>query len=181
VLFHRDAGALQAYLVDAETAERYASLSDGQRHHDLLIATENVAGELFDLGAADRLPSDVDPVETAEELERRDVELWDELTRPEEVEPGDRRTLVGLIRRLNDMGFDVEEFEVVRTADGGVVRVTPRVLEEATRPAVGPRSPVSRCRRTRRVASSATSRSTAPGWPTTRARRYPTRWPPTAG
>jgi hypothetical protein len=130
VLFRRDAGALQAYLVDAETAERHPQLSDGQRHHDLLIATENVAGELFDLGAARRLPSDVDPVETAEELERRYAELWDELTRPEEVEPGDRRTLEGRIRRLNDIGFDVEEFEVVRTADGGVVRVTPRVLEE---------------------------------------------------
>jgi hypothetical protein len=130
VLFRRDAGALSAYLVDAETTERHPQLTDGQRYHDLVIATENVAGELFDLGSARRLPSDVDPVETAEELERRYSDLWEELTRPEDLEPGDRHTLEGRIRRLNDMGFDVEEFEVVRSASGGVVRVTPRVLEE---------------------------------------------------
>ena len=43
-LFRRDAGALQAYIIDVETSERYDSLSDGQRQMDLEIATENVAG-----------------------------------------------------------------------------------------------------------------------------------------
>ena len=45
-LFRRDAGALAAYLVDAETGELYPSLTDGQRGHDLSIAEENVVGEL---------------------------------------------------------------------------------------------------------------------------------------
>ena len=50
-LFRRDAGALAAYLVDAETGELHPSLSDGQRLHDLSIAEENVAGELADVEA----------------------------------------------------------------------------------------------------------------------------------
>ena len=130
VLFRRDAGALSAYLVDAETGERHGTLSDGQRGHDLVIATENVAGELLDLGSASRLPSDVDPFETAAELERRYLDLWDELTREEIVRPGERHRVEDRLRRLNELGFDVEEVEVVRTAGGGDVRVMARVLEE---------------------------------------------------
>ena len=130
VLFRRDAGALAAYLVDAETGERRPQLSDGQRGHDLTVATENVAGELLDLGAARRLPSDVDPLETAEALDRRYTELWTELTREEVVAPGERHRVEARLRRLNEMGFDVEEFELVRTADGPELRVVARVLEE---------------------------------------------------
>jgi hypothetical protein len=130
VLFRRDAGGLAAYLVDAETGEWHAALSDGQRAHDLQIATENVAGELLDLGAAARLPSDVDPLETAAELERRYTDLWNELTREEVIRPGDRHRIEARMRRLNELGFDVEEFELVRTPDGQEVRVIARVLEE---------------------------------------------------
>ena len=51
-LFRRDAGELAAYLVDAETGELHPTLTNGQRNYDLTIATENIAGELFDLQAA---------------------------------------------------------------------------------------------------------------------------------
>src|SRR5205814_9883210 len=50
-LFRRDAGALSAYLVDAETSEMHERLSDGQPQHDLDIAEENIAGELHHLAA----------------------------------------------------------------------------------------------------------------------------------
>ncbi len=50
-LFRRDAGALTAYLVDAETGELHPTLTDGQRRHDLEIARENLVGELLDVGA----------------------------------------------------------------------------------------------------------------------------------
>jgi hypothetical protein len=50
-LFRRDAGALSAYLVDAETGQLEERLSDGQRRHDLMIAEDNLVGELFDLAA----------------------------------------------------------------------------------------------------------------------------------
>src|SRR6185369_2903958 len=48
-LFRRDVGALQAYLVDAETAEVRPSQSPGMRGHDLDIMEENLAGGLSDL------------------------------------------------------------------------------------------------------------------------------------
>jgi len=130
VLFRRDAGALAAYLVDAETGERHPGLSSGQRAHDLDIATVNLAGELLDLGAARDLPSDVDPLDTSAELARGYRALWDELTRAEVLDPADRLGIDARIRRLNDMGFDVEELELVRTAAGDELRVVARVLEE---------------------------------------------------
>jgi hypothetical protein len=131
VLFRRDAGALLAYLVDAETGEQRPDvLSDGQRRHDLVIATENVAGELLDLGAAKRLPSDVDPLATADDLERRYTDLWAELTAPEVIPRGERNRLEARTRRLNELGFDVEEYEVSPAGGGDEVRIVARVLEE---------------------------------------------------
>src|SRR4051794_36628522 len=50
-LFRRDAGELSAYLVDAETGELHSGLSRGQREHDVMLAEENVAGELLDVTA----------------------------------------------------------------------------------------------------------------------------------
>ena len=130
VLFRRDAGALAAYLVDAETGERHPSLTSGQRAHDLDIATGNLAGELMDLGAASELPSDVDPIDTPIELETSYLALWEELRRAETIDPADRHGIDARIRRLNDLGFDVEEFELVRAADGNELRMVARVLEE---------------------------------------------------
>ena len=60
-LFRRDAGALAAYLVDAETGELHGSLSDGQRAYDLEIAHVNIVGELLDVDAEVGLPADLDP------------------------------------------------------------------------------------------------------------------------
>ena len=61
VLFRRDGGAMMAYLVDAETAEKRPSINDQLRAHDLEIAYENVVGGLLDLQAAERVPTDVGP------------------------------------------------------------------------------------------------------------------------
>ncbi len=128
-LFRRDAGALSAYLVDAETGELREALSEGQRLHDLQIATENVAGEIMDLAAASRLPSDVDPEETLLELERRYHGLWEELTRSEEFGAGERYQIDRRLERLNDMGFDVEEMVLESTEGGDRIRLQPRVVE----------------------------------------------------
>ena len=86
-LFRRDAGALQAYLVDAETGEQHTQLSDGQRRYDLDIAQTNIIGELLDIDAELGLPADLDPEETAEEIIKRYESLWNELTREETFGP----------------------------------------------------------------------------------------------
>jgi hypothetical protein len=116
-LFRRDAGALSAYLVDAETAEMHGELSDGQRSYDLDIAQENLAGELMDLEAELERPLVDDPYEFAEDVRGRYEELWSELTRDEVFKIGEGHRLEERLRRLNELGFDVEEVELV--GEGG--------------------------------------------------------------
>ncbi len=128
-LFRRDAGALVAYLVDAETAERHRYVSDGLRAYELEIAQENVAGELMDLDAAVGLPPGIDPVATARELMRRYDDLWCELTREEVFGPDERYRIEARVRRLNALGFDVKELELMTTEDGDRLRLRTRVVE----------------------------------------------------
>ena len=111
-LFRRDAGLLQAYIIDVETSERYPELSAGQRQLDLDIATENVAGGLLDLQAGGRLVGDIDPWQIASNLEARYGSLWDELTGIEEFDSTELWRIEQRIRRLHDLGFDVGEMEV---------------------------------------------------------------------
>jgi uncharacterized protein DUF4032/lipopolysaccharide kinase (Kdo/WaaP) family protein len=128
-LFRRDAGALSAYLVDAETGELHPSLSSGQRRHDLEITVENLVGELLDVDSEVGLPDYLDPVETAEALEVIYDNLWDELTREEVFGPDERYRIDERLRRLNQLGFDVEEIELVGAADGYRLRLDPHVVE----------------------------------------------------
>lgn len=120
-LFRRDAGALSAYLVDAETGELHERLSDGQRTHDLDIAEENLVGELQDLAAELGREIVEDPWEFAASVRERYEQLWAELTEDEIFAPGESKRLDKRLRRLNDLGFDVEEVELV--SDGAEVRL----------------------------------------------------------
>ena len=130
LLFRRDAGALMAYLVDAETTQHRRPLPDGMRTADVELAQENVAGGLFDLEGQGLLSPDVDVLELADLLEQRYTLLWDELTASLEVGMGERHLIEGRIRRLNDMGFDVSELIVEHDAGGERLRVTPALVEE---------------------------------------------------
>jgi hypothetical protein len=118
-LFRRDAGALAAYLVDAETGELHPRLTDGQREYDIEIATMNIAGELFDLQAAGLLDEDTDVADLAHIAQSRYESLWDEVTHDVLVPPGENYLINQRIRRLNDLGFDVSEMRI-KTVDGGM-------------------------------------------------------------
>jgi hypothetical protein len=117
-LFRRDAGQLAAYCVDLETGEWHGNLTDGQRQADLEVTELNVAGGLMDLQAELDLPPDPDPIETAADLLQRYAALWEELTTEEVIRPDERFRIEARMRRLNDLGFDVDEMEIVRTDDG---------------------------------------------------------------
>jgi hypothetical protein len=129
ILFRRDAGALSAYLVDAETGELHPALTDGQRGHDVAIAEENLAGELADVAAELGRPPDTLGEETAAELVRRYELLWDELVHEELFGLDERYRVHERLHRLNDLGFDVEELELLASADGYRLRLHPRVVE----------------------------------------------------
>lgn len=129
-LFRRDAGALAAYLVDIETGEWHAQLTGGQRRHDLELTQVNVAGELMDLQMQLELDPEPDPVVVAEDLRGRYERLWDELTTDELVGPDERYRIAARMRRLNELGFDVDEVELVATADGDRLLVKTMVSEQ---------------------------------------------------
>lgn len=128
-LFRRDAGALSAYVIDMETGEHYDTLSDGQRTFDLQIATENFAGGLLDLQAGGRLAADIDPWETTQLLEERYSNLWNELTAPANFATGETFRIEQRLERLHDLGFDVEEMDIVGNPTEGQMRYIPRVVE----------------------------------------------------
>lgn len=127
-LFRRDAGALMAYLVDAETSELQGSISDQMREHDVEIAQENFVGGLLNLQADGRVDADVDPFAIAEDYGTRYANLWSELTRLETYDPTERWRIDKRIRHLNDLGFDVEELSI--SSDGTGLRIRPILVEE---------------------------------------------------
>ena len=128
-LFRRDAGALAAYLVDAETGELHDRLSPGQRNYDITIATENIAGELFDLQASGNFAEDVDPVETAMALAPQYENLWAELTSDEIVGRDESYRIDHRIKRLNRLGFDVSELEISSVDSGSKLRFHTQVVD----------------------------------------------------
>jgi hypothetical protein len=128
-LFRRDAGAFAAYLVDAETGEIHNQLTEGQREHDLDIARVNIAGELMDLEAGGFLASSADPIEVSLSIVERYRSLWRELTERERFEQGDRWRVDERIRRLNELGFDVDELAISTDLDGSTIQIQPKVVD----------------------------------------------------
>jgi hypothetical protein len=131
LLFRRDAGALMAYLVDAETAEHHRELSSGMRHADVDLACEQAVGGLLDLAAAGRLPKWIDPIDVADRIAARYEALWSELTDAEVIGADEPHELDRRIRRLNDIGFDVGELVVEHMADDETrMKMRPALVEE---------------------------------------------------
>jgi hypothetical protein len=128
-LFRRDAGALAAYLVDAETGELHPRLSDGQREHDIDIAIENIAGEMFDLQAAGLLSEEVDVLDTVRSFRPHYDSLWTELTDDVVVPQGENYRINARLRRLNDLGFDVSEMTIKSQPEGLRMHYDTQVVE----------------------------------------------------
>lgn len=132
-LFRRDAGSFAAYLVDAETGDLHAQLSDGQRAYDVELAVTNAAGEFMDLAAGDLLHESIDPIQTAEQIRIRYERLWASITQPLVMKASERYKLDERIRLLNDLGFDVAQMNATTSKhpSGDDIRivVTPKVVD----------------------------------------------------
>ncbi|NPC97374.1 DUF4032 domain-containing protein [Nocardioides sp. zg-DK7169] len=129
VLFRRNAGGFAAYLVDAETGELRPTLSRPMREHDITIATENVFAELLDLQASGTLDPEAPAHAIAMSIQERYTALWAELTDVEEFSVAEMWRIEQRIERLNDLGFDVDELDIVTDFDGDQVRIQPKVVE----------------------------------------------------
>ena len=110
-LFSRDGQILQAWLVDAETSEVHPTLSRGQRQHDLDIMVENVAMGMVDLAERLGRPEALQDtlIAEAEQVRVRYDSLWELLHAEPVFGFTDRYRVEGTVRRLNDLGFAVDE------------------------------------------------------------------------
>jgi hypothetical protein len=123
-LFRRDAGALQAYLVDAETAELHTGLVPPTiRLHDLQIMEENVDGDLVDLGAANLLMDGIALDDTSASIRIRYQNLWEEITRQVIINPDEKYRIQERIEALNSLGFSIGEVLLEGGEEGDKLRL----------------------------------------------------------
>lgn len=130
VLYRYDAESIETIMVDAETAfvVEDGALSAGQREEDLVIMIENVAGGMADIAA--RAGHDVDDadLELGIDIAGRYRGLWDELEREVVIGPDERYRIQETVGRLNDLGFEVTEIDLVPTGDqSSRLRIRPQV------------------------------------------------------
>jgi tRNA A-37 threonylcarbamoyl transferase component Bud32 len=129
VLFRRDAGALAAYLVDAETGELHDTVGDRLREYDITVGCENIFAELMDLSASGAVQSPIDGFAIIEHLRSRYEALWRELTDLEEFGADEMWRIERRVERLNDLGFDVDELDIVTDLGGDTIRIQPKVVD----------------------------------------------------
>jgi hypothetical protein len=123
-LFRRDAGALQAYLVDAETAEiDPENFSPRLRFHDLEIMEENVDAELLEMVAGGLVSEGIPIYDTGANIRLRYQSLWEEITREEVINPGERYRIQERIRALNSLGFSIGEVKLEGSEGGEQLRL----------------------------------------------------------
>lgn len=130
VLYRYDAEAIETVMVDAETAEVYqgGGLSDGRRQEDLEIMVMNVAGGMADIAASQGVDADEADLALGDDIAARYHSLWTELNAADVVPPDETYRIRQRIERLNDLGFQVTEIDLVPVDEtGSRLRLTPKV------------------------------------------------------
>jgi hypothetical protein len=127
VLYRYDANAIEVTMVDAETSEIHPSLTDGQRESDIEIMITNVAGGMSDIAASHGIDLDKADIALGEDITARYRTLWNEVNEAPLVGPDERYLITERINRLNGLGFEVADVELVPEADGHRLRIQLKV------------------------------------------------------
>lgn len=127
VLYRYDAEAIETIMVDAETASVHDELTPGQREEDVAIMIGNVAGGMADIAASQGVDVDAADLALGEDIASRYEALWTELSRVESIGPHEHYLITARVQRLNALGFDVEEVNLVPTVQGSRVDLTVKV------------------------------------------------------
>jgi hypothetical protein len=93
------------------------------------VAYENLYGELLDLQAGGLFDEEADPDEIVSMISTRYDALWCELTATEEFDTSEMWRIEKRIERLNGLGFDVDELDIVTDWDGETVQIQPKVVD----------------------------------------------------
>jgi hypothetical protein len=114
-------------MIDAETSIIRDTLSPGQREEDLQIMIMNVAGGMADIAASQSMAIDDADLTLGEDIAERYRALWRELTDPEIIAADERYKITEKIQRLNDLGFNVDEVDLIPAEGGGRLRMKVKV------------------------------------------------------
>lgn len=123
LLYRFDAGAVEAVMIDGETSQIHERLTPGQRHHDLEIMVENVAGDMADLAAAAGGDLDSADIALGEDVVERYEGLWSVLEEEPVIPRDESYRIRERLERLNDLGFDVDDVIVEPGPDGNLVQI----------------------------------------------------------
>jgi hypothetical protein len=123
VLYRYDAAKIEAVMVDAETSRLYRELSVGQRREDLEIMQVNLAGDMSDIAASQGYDLDDADLEIGFDISARYVALWDELTADFVIAADERYRIRERVGRLNDLGFAVDDVEIIPDGLASRVRI----------------------------------------------------------
>ena len=127
VLYRWDASSIQTIMVDGETASIHQQLTEGQREEDLEIMEINVAGGMADIAAAHGEDLDAADLSLGEDISSRYRGLWRELTQAEAVLPNERYKIRDRVERLNALGFDVDEVDLLPAAHGTQLQIRVKI------------------------------------------------------
>ena len=118
VLYRFDAEAIVTIMVDGETAQILpGGLSDGRRFEDIEMMIENVAGGMSDIAAEVGVDLEQADLDLGYDIAERYTKLWAELRQAETITNDERFRITERIERLNRLGFDVEEVDLVPSID----------------------------------------------------------------
>ena len=118
VLYRFDAEAIVTIMVDAETAQILdGGLSDGRRLEDVEIMIENVAGGMSDIAAEAGVDLEQADLDLGYDIAERYTKLWAELRKAERITSEERFRIKERIDRVNRLGFDVDEVDLVPSVD----------------------------------------------------------------
>ena len=125
-LYRFDAETIETIMVDAETAAMFETLTDGQREEDLEIMIVNVAGGMADIAAERGIAIDDADLALGEDIADRYRALWAELTDTPSIGSEERYRISERVKRLNELGFDVQEINLMPREGGRRLQVKVR-------------------------------------------------------
>jgi len=122
-LFRRDAGALQAYLVDAESVQLFDSrLQPESRSLDIENMTDNINRELAEIRTTNLLTHSIPLVRTTDYIRVKYQKLWEELTKEEVINEDERFRIQDRIQAINHLGYSVGEINLNSSQTGSFVK-----------------------------------------------------------
>jgi len=123
LLYRWDAGMIEAVMIDGETSVLKDQLSRGQRHEDLSIMIENVAGEMADIAAEGEADIDQADMALGEDIAKRYYALWDALNEDVIIPKNETFRIRQRLDRLHAIGFAVDDFTLEPVDEGNLIRL----------------------------------------------------------